>query len=118
MQSLNRQGVNVSTPTQSAIHKSETIKQKLKTIIQNRFWALHFDGKRVNGTEYQVVVLKNSEQELRISALTLPDGKSLTIFNALVDVLNEYNAWNQIKVIITDSTNVNTGNKNGVVTLL
>lgn len=53
-----------------------------------------------------------------MGALKLIDGKSITIFNAIADIIDEFKLWNSIKMIVTDTTNVNTGKKNGVVVQL
>ena len=81
-------------------------------------WSLHFDGKRLNENEYQVVVLKNERMEVKLAALCLKDGKAETITYGISTVLNEYNLWSAVKMIVADTTSVNTGKKNGVVVRL
>jgi len=87
---------------------------------------LHFDGKsleeKIEGkvvfVEHQVVVLKNNVDEIRIGVLVLPDGKSKTIYDAIKELLEFYNLWSSIKMIVSDTCNVNTGRHQGVAVLL
>ncbi|QQP48958.1 Uncharacterized protein FKW44_009448, partial [Caligus rogercresseyi] len=43
------------------------------------------------------------------------DGTAATIAKGLQDVLQEFNLWGSILMIIADTTSVNTGKKSGVV---
>lgn len=79
---------------------------------------LHFDGKIINRKEHQVVVLKNEVKEVRLAVFVLPDGKSPIITAAIHKVLEEYSLWPAIKMIVSDTTNVNTGCKSGVIVTL
>ena len=81
-------------------------------------WSLHFDGKRLDEKEYQVVVLKNERTEVKLDALRLQDGKAQTITNGISTVLEEYNLWSAVKMTVADTTSVNTGKKNGMVVKL
>ena len=63
------------------------------------------------------MVLKNERTEVKLAALILKDGKAETIAEGIAKVLDEYNLWNAIKMIIADTTSVNTGKKSGVVKL-
>lgn len=65
--------------------------------------------------EHQVVVVKNEKREIRLKAMVLKDGKADSIFQALRELLNEYDLWGSIKMIVTDTTSVNTGKTGGVV---
>ena len=47
--------------------------------------------------------------------MVLKDGKSESIFEALRELLNEFDLWGSIKMIVTDTTNVNTGKTSGVI---
>lgn len=116
-------GVDVPTPSQKTIYrhvikfaeqKVETNKQHLK--LEN--WALHFDGKKINKKEIQVVVLKNDTKEIKLGVLVLENGKAVPIFNGIREMLEKYNLFQSIKMIICDTTSVNTGKKGGVVSLL
>ena len=78
-------------------------------------WSLHFDRKHIEENEYQVVMLKNERTEVKLDALLLKDGKDDTIAEAITKIIDEYNLWNEIKMITADTTSVNTGKKNGVV---
>ena len=81
-------------------------------------WSLHFDGKCIKEKEYQVVLLKNERAEVRLDALRLKDGKAESIATGISNVINEYNLWKSVKMIVSDTTAVNTGEKNGVVVRL
>jgi hypothetical protein len=72
----------------------------------------------LNNKEHQVVVLKNEFKEVRLSILALPNGQAKTIVSAIAEVLTEFSLWSSIKMIVSDTTNVNTGKKNGVVVSL
>ena len=64
------------------------------------------------------MVLKNEVKEVRLAVLALPNGKSATITAAIHNILDEYSLWSAIKMIGSDTTNVNTGSKSGVVVIL
>lgn len=120
---LSSEGLHVPTPSQSGIYKAlfreaKKFKETLIQDLKNDNWSIHFDGKHIEQWEYQVVVLKNESREIKLGALKLIDGKSITIFNAIADIIDEFKLWNSIKMIVTDTTNVNTGKKNGVVVQL
>jgi hypothetical protein len=122
-QSLHNDGIHLSTPSQSGIYKAvyreaEKLKLNLKENLKNDSWCLHFDGKILNNKEHQVVVLKNEFKEVRLSILALPNGQAKTIASAIAEVLTEFSLWSSIKMIVSDTTNVNTGKKNGVVVSL
>ncbi|ESO05231.1 hypothetical protein HELRODRAFT_171586 [Helobdella robusta] len=69
-------------------------------------------------SEHQVVLLRNEVKEVRLAVLVLPDGKATTIASAIQNTLDDYNLWAAIKMIVSDTTNVNTGSKSGVVVRL
>ena len=62
--------------------------------------------------------LKNEAKEIRLSVLVLPDSKSQTIAHAIESTLDKFHFWQAIKMIVCDTTAVNTGSKNGVVVRL
>ena len=66
----------------------------------------------------QVEVLKNNYQEIKLVALLLEDGKVKTIVLALINLLNEFDIWEVIKVIICNTANTNTEAKSDVVVYL
>jgi hypothetical protein len=120
---LSQDGIDITTPCQSAIYKSTfrraaKLKEEMRGKLQTEQWSLHFDGKRIEESEYQVVVLTNERTEVKLAALPLTDGKAETIAEGITQVLDEYNLWKSIKMIVTDATAVNTGRKNGVVVKL
>jgi hypothetical protein len=113
----------VATPSQSGIHKAvfreaRKLKEEYVRNLKSEDWSLHFDGKSLKNLEHQVVVLKNEEKEIRLAALVLPDGKAQTIANGIQSILTEYNLWPAIKMIVSDTTAVNTGKKGGVIVKL
>ena len=36
------------------------------------------------------------------------------MFEGIANILDEYNLWKSIKMIIADTTNINTGRQNGI----
>lgn len=44
----------------------------------------------------------------------LPNGKTGTVVKRIAAVLDENNLWNTIKIIVADTTNMNTGIRNGI----
>jgi len=120
---LAKSGISLPTPSQSGVYKAtmkagEQLKQHYKETLRNENWSLHFDGKRIKKREYQVVVLKNENREVKLSVLELINGKGETIFNGIKTVLDEYELWPAIKIIISDTTSANTGKSIGAVTRL
>ena len=65
-----------------------------------------------------MVVLKNERTEIRLGALCLKDVKAETITDGIMKLLDEYNLWHSTKMIVADTTSVNTGKKLGVVVKL
>jgi len=77
---LNDEGINLPTPSQSGIYKAtfkyaEQMKRDCVINLKKENWSLHFDGKYINKKEYQVIVLKNSEKEFRLGVLELENSK-------------------------------------------
>ena len=121
---LAEQGVAIPTPTQSGVWRSvirsgEKEKEHIKRILQTEEdFCLHFDGKNLCGIEYQVVCLKSENREIKLGVLKCKSGSAQNIFNKLEQLLNEFAAWSNIKMIISDTTSVNTGRLNGIVVKL
>ena len=116
------EGIDIPTPCQSAIYKStikEAIKLKKEMIekLHMESWSLHFDGKHIDGIDYQVVVLKNERREIKLDVLGLVDGRGKTIAQGISKVLDEFHLWNSIKMIVVGTTSINTEKKNGVVVI-
>lgn len=116
-------GVAISTPSQSGVYKAviksaEQKEELYKTTLKNDDWCLHFDGKKIEKKEVQVIVIKNEFKEIKLAVLVLQSGKAVDIFNGIKQTLNKFDLWKSIQMIICDTTNVNTGKKNGIVTLL
>ena len=123
LQSLAEDGVCVPTPSQSGVWRrtirdAEQVKNRLMELISEEKFSLHFDGKKIDKTKYQAVCLKNDKRTLKLGILVCDSGSSANIYKALQDLLDDYNAWNSIQMIISDITAVNTGGKNGVVAKL
>ena len=60
---LSYTNVRINTSTQAGVYKSvmrEALKveEKVRQTIPNKYWSLHFDGKKIKGFEHQVVLLK------------------------------------------------------------
>ena len=122
LQSLAEDEVSVPTPSQSGVWRrtirdAEHVKNRLMELISEEKFCLHFDGKKIDNKEYQVVCLKN-ERTLQLGILTCESGSAADIYIPLQDLLDEYNAWSSIQMIICDTTAVNTGRKSGVVASL
>jgi len=120
---LSESGISIPTPTQSGVYKAvmkegEKLKKNFMENLGNEQWCLHFNGKTIEKKEYQVVVLKNKNREVRLAVLQLENGKGETIFNGIKTVLDEYKLWPSIKMIVSDTTAANTGKSLGTVTLL
>ena len=116
-------GVNIPTPSQAGVYKSvfkeaSKLKKEMTKHLNTEQWSLHFDGKRLNENEHQVVVLKNERMEVKQAALCLKDGKAETITDGISAVLEEYNLWSALNMIVADTISVNTGKKNGAVVRL
>ena len=79
---------------------------------------MYFDAKHIKGFEYQAVVLKKEAKEIKLTALKLKYGKSQTITQGLLDVLEEFNLWGSIVMIVANTISVNTKKKTGVVVWL
>ena len=120
---LSGEGIEIPTPCQSAIHKAiytraAWVKKHLVSTLHLEKWSIHFDSKHIEGFEYQAVVIKNEFKEIKLTALKLKDGKAQTISEGLQDVLEEFNLWGSVVMIVADTTNMNTSKKTGIVVRL
>ena len=120
---LSGEGIEIPTPCQSAIHKAiytraAQVNKHLVSTLHLKKWSIHFDGKHIEGFEYQAVVLKNESKEIKLTALKLKDGKAQTNVEGLQDVLEDFNLWGSVVMIVADTTNVNTGKKTNVIVRL
>lgn len=111
------------TLSQSGIYKSfmktaKDIETNYIKELKNYKWCLHFDGKKMGKKEIQAIVLKNPNREIKLAVLVLDNGRASTIYEGIKKQLDKFDLWKSIKMIVSDTTNVNTGKKNGVVTLL
>ena len=80
--------------------------------------SINFDGKHIEGFDFKAVVLKNESKEIKLTALKLKDRKAQTIAEVLQDVLEEFNLWGSVVMIVAGTINMNTGKKAGVVVRL
>lgn len=108
------------TPSQSEIWRREIrdadkVKSRLKELLVEEEFCLHFDGKRIKNKEYQAVCLRNPKRTAQFGVLVCDSGTAKDIFIPFHSFLDECSAWSSIKMIISDTTAVNTGSKNGVV---
>ena len=62
----------------------------------------------------QIICLQNVRRNMKLAAVSCESGKANDIFHSIQEVLNHYDAWSSIKIIITDTIAVNTGQQNGV----
>ncbi|QQP39678.1 Uncharacterized protein FKW44_013477, partial [Caligus rogercresseyi] len=102
---LSGEGIEIRIPT--LYRRAAEVKQHLVSTLHQEKWSLHFDGKKINRIEHQA--------EIKLTVLQLKDGTAATIAKGLQDVLQEFNLWGSILMIIADTTGVNTGKKSGVV---
>ncbi|CAI9734599.1 Hypothetical predicted protein [Octopus vulgaris] len=95
--------------------------KKQSCVMAPVLFALYFSvmlKKRIDNQEYQVLVLKNEQGEVKLEALQLPSRKADTVVKGITAVLVEYNLWNCVKMIVADTTSVNTGKGNGIIAQL
>ena len=116
-------GISLPTTSHVGILKAmkkqvEKMKINMKRTLKEKNWALYFDGKKVSGKKLQVVLIKNAEKEVRLGVLTLENSRAQTIVMGIKDIPDYFELWASIKIIVTDTTAVSTGRKNGVVVIL
>ena len=120
-QSLADGGVDLPTPSQTAIWRrvieNGKIKaDKIKHLLQNeKKFCLRFDGKRIGKKEYEVICHTSPTRSVNLSAVCCDSGSSECIFTQIKKIIDEFDAWSSIQMIICDTTSVNTGRKNGIV---
>ena len=99
--------------------EGQKMKSKIFQKLKNKDpYCLHFDGKRLKGDEYQVVLLKNMTTEIKLGIVKCESGSAKAIHKELHQIIDEYNAWENIVMIICDTTAVNTGRLHGIVKLI
>ena len=84
---------------------------------------MHFDGKRLptgkgnikQQEEYQVIFLQSPTKEIKLGVIRCESGSAENIFKGIRTIIDDYDAWSSIKMIICDTAVVNTGHKNGDV---
>lgn len=121
---LAEEGLCLPTPTQSGVWRgvlrlAEKRKGEIKSLLkEEKDYCLHFDGKRLVKQEYQVICIKSATRDIRLGVVRCKSGSSKDIYDALEKVIDEYDAWSSIRMIVCDTTAVNTGRANGVVVRL
>jgi len=121
---LSEHGHNVSVPSQSGIwrrviREGRAMKMKIIRKLEMRDqYCLQFDGKRMHGEEYQVVLLKNVSTEIKLGVVRCKSGSAKDIYNEIHQLIEEYDAWKNIGMVICDTTAVNTGSSKGIVKLI
>ena len=104
---LSESGVSIPTLSQSGINRAVIKKELKKHFVENLRhvnWCLHFDGKTIQKKEYQVVVLKNANREIRLAVVELVNGKGRTIFDGIKVMLDQYDLWSLVKIIVSNTT--------------
>ena len=88
------QGHDVSVPSQTGVWKrvmseGQKMKSKIFQKLQNKDpYCLHFDGKRLKGEEYQVV----------LGIVKCESDSAKAIHKELHQIIDEYNAWENIVI--------------------
>lgn len=77
-------GIEILIPCHSAIHKiiytrAAQVKKNLMGTLHLGKWSIYFDDKRIQGFEYQAVVLNNEAKEKKLTTLKLKNEKAETI---------------------------------------
>ncbi|KAL7632014.1 UNVERIFIED_CONTAM: hypothetical protein RMT77_017664 [Armadillidium vulgare] len=102
----------------------EDLTLKIKNLLaKEKDYCLHFDGKRLTTgkgnikqqEEYQVVFLQSPTKEIKLGVIKCESGSAENIFKGIGTIIDDYDTWSSIKMIICDTTVVNTDHKNGVV---
>lgn len=119
--SLSEEGHSVPTPSQSGIWKSiikrgKAMKGTITSLLRKEDqFCLHFDGKRLDGTEYVVVCLQSVDRLIKLGILKCESGSSADVYKEIELLLTDFDCWKVIKMVICDTTAVNTGRINGIV---
>ena len=65
--------------------------------------------------EYQVVILQNEKRKINLELLNVKVENPMIFLKLFKKLLNDFDAWKCISMIICDTTAVNTGRLNGIV---
>ena len=85
LKAVSKGGFSVPIPSQSGIwrriiREGKEMKAKMiKKLRNGEPYCLHSDGKRLGGEEYQIVLLKNSEAEIKLGVLKCENGSAKAI---------------------------------------
>ena len=69
---------------------ADKFKAEMIEKLYTEHWSLHFYGKHIGESEYQVVVLKKERTKVKLATLRLKDGKTKTIALEITKVV-EFN---------------------------
>ena len=59
--------------------------------------------------------MQNKKRQIKLAVVKCVSSKAADIYQEIKSVLDKFNAWKSIVMIISDTTAVNTGKKNGVI---
>ena len=71
-------------------------KKIINKIVKEEYSCLHFDGK----AEIQVVTFQNENNKINLRNVKCESGKSHDIFEALKKLLNDFDAWKCVTIIM------------------
>ena len=98
LQNLVEEGIYVPIPLQvgmqsRVVKDAERVMNRLKEIIGEEEYCLHFDGKKIGSKEYRVVCAKISARTLHFDNLDCESGSGEDIFIPMQVLLDECIAW-------------------------
>lgn len=93
----------------AVIGDGNNAKLKSKSIMkeENNFCLL-FDRTKIGTHEYQVVSLKSPSKEIKLGVLKCVSGTAQAILSSLENLLD---SWKNLKMIMCDTTSINTGRR-------
>ena len=91
MKQPSEEGIEVATPTQSAINKATYSMENDKDVHYQQIWSLHLDEKILEGKEGHS--LKINQKKFILAVMTLGDGKAKIIAENFIAVIQKYNSW-------------------------
>ena len=76
--------------------KATMMKNEMIEKLHREKWSLHFDGKKIKQSEYQVVVVKNERTAIKLAVLKLEVGKAETISMGISSIILSLIYGNQL----------------------
>ena len=113
---LSNFGKSIHFPSQSTISKkslndNKKIDEKTKIQVEKKHqFSLHF--------ELIIIGSQNEDKTVKLTCKFCKKGSAAEIYEQITIVLDEFNSWNKIRMIICDTTAVNSGQKSSVVMIL